>query len=195
MARRGWYCHSFLRPSVLERFGEVRTNEDALQRLDLYVQRETDNHRAGIFAEAAGLFPHRREIILCIQGLHDAENFIAAVPLLLIQSDGIVKELVDACLFYDKKNKKAKYVKKVKNDARLFAFLHRNYVSALDKDGAFHAGKTEMSRPRILHGEALQYGTEDIALRSLSLLGYVCFLKKLQDSANRTVGVLSSTAH
>lgn len=186
MAMRGWYVYSELPWSVGYRYGALRKSEVELTKLDEWLETDTLRHSGAILEKAIQLFPTRAHILKAARRHVLLTDYVSAVPLLLSQSDGIIKELTTANMFHDRKHfKKKQYIDKLKKAERAQRWWLSTLLDTLAIDGGFHGGKTELSRHRILHGEALQYGTTAIVARSLSLVGYVSLLSEWTNPERR----------
>lgn len=127
-----------------------------------------------------GKFPHREHLIRAAFSAHRRREFELSIPVLLAQTDGICKEVMNQYLFIkeDKKPCTAIYVKQMAADTFTFALL-----SPLTKTLPINASKkkriagfSELNRHMILHGESLDYGNKVNSLKAISLLNYVAHI-------------------
>jgi len=177
MAHRGWYFFEELTWGMVSLYGKYRKSESDLQWLDVKMEESVLAHAGTTLAQAAQQFPRRADILAKIAERFAAQDYISAVPLILAQSDGMAKDITKACLFYDNKQRKKKFVSSYKITRRADRWILSALLPVLNMQGAFHRGHEGLSRHLILHGEDLAYGTSATACKSLSLLGYMVLLK------------------
>jgi len=135
-------------------------------------------------ARALALYPERAAILCVAFDLHRAENYIASIPLLLTQVDGICAQHLNKSYFFAKTKRFQTSVKDLIEQsgddltgAFLSAFLLNTPLLATI-DEAAKAGKTRgPNRHGILHGsvEHLDYGSKVNGYKAFSLLCFVAF--------------------
>jgi hypothetical protein len=114
-----------------------------------------------------------------------------AVPVLLIQADGICAELIDIQLFSRRGNRPATatYVATVAADSLRAALLAPLATalpisaSAVERETFSLSG---LNRHTILHGESVNYGTRQNALKAISLLSYLAHVLHREGSHEKT---------
>lgn len=149
---------------------ETLDKEEFNKSLKLIINSNFDEFKE--FVSAA--IPKRQEITNCVFDLYKQGNFIALIPLILSQVDGIMKEITGKNGFYASKNDKMKYFE---NDVYFDFFSNyehldvndRNEYELLKKD----ANSQEFNRHAILHGESYTYSNDTNALKALLLLIFI----------------------
>jgi hypothetical protein len=122
--------------------------------------------------------PERQEITKCAFDLYKEGNFIALIPLILSQVDGIMKEITGENGFYASKNDKMKYFK---NDLYInfFSTYHQLDVNNRNEYELLRekANPREFNRHAILHGESYTYSNDTNALKAILLLIFIAEIK------------------
>lgn len=124
LAQHGWYLDfNMPLPSLWEiknaiSSGEIKEVEDALV---VYFEGQLEEIEKTINAQ----FPHRAHIISSAVKAHRSGDYYLSIPVLLAQTDGVCKEVVDQYLFMkkDKKPRTAIYVEQVAADTYKAALL------------------------------------------------------------------------
>lgn len=150
--------------------GEVKDAEDALVE---YFENRLETIKESIIER----FPHRAHLIKAAFNAHQRQEYELSIPVLLAQTDGICKEVVNQ-YFFLKKNKKprtARYVEQIVADTYKAALL-----SPLAQTLPINASESErpngfdaLNRHMVLHGESLDYGSKINSLKAISLINYV----------------------
>ncbi len=133
-------------------------------------------------------FPHREHLIRAIFKAHRRQEYELSIPLLLAQTDGICKDVVNEYLFikHNKKPRTAIYVEQIAADSYRAAIL-----SPLTQ--TLPIGATENERPEdfhslnrhmVLHGESLDYGNKVNSLKAISLINYVAHVLESEKEDN-----------
>lgn len=125
-------------------------------------------------------FPHREHIIRSAIRAHRNGDYCLSIPVLLAQTDGICKEVINQYLFMkrrkDMKPKTATYVEQIAADtckAALFSPLAASMpITASESER--EEGFSLLNRHMVLHGESLDYGSKINSVKSISLINYVC---------------------
>ena len=133
-------------------------------------------------------FPRRARLVRAAFNAHRKREYELSIPVLLAQTDGICKEVVNQYLFI-KQNKKpstAIYVEQIATDsykAALLSPLARTLpISASQHERS--SGTNVLNRHTVLHGDSLDYGTEINSLKAISLISYVAHVLKDSDEKN-----------
>lgn len=181
LGAHGWYLDLEMPfPSLWElkkalEEGNVKEAEDALVE---YFEERLDEIEASI----VGRFPNREKVIRSAFSAHRRQEYDLSIPVLLSQTDGICKEVVNEH-FFIKQNKKPRtaiYVEQVAADTYQAALLsplaHNLPIGASEKERG--AGFSELNRHMVLHGESLDYGTKTNGLKAISLINYVVHVLK-----------------
>lgn len=178
LAQHGWYLDfNMPLPSLWEikkaiSSGEIDEVEEALVE---YFESQLEKIEKAINAQ----FPHRSHIIGSAIEAHRNGEYYLSIPVLLAQTDGICKEVVDQYLFMkkkkDRKPRTAIYVEQVAADTYRAALLSplaaSTPISASEheRDDGFNL----LNRHMVLHGESLDYGSKVNSLKAISLINYV----------------------
>ncbi|WP_404377437.1 hypothetical protein [Vreelandella aquamarina] len=176
LAQHGWYLDfNMPLPSLWDikeamSSGEIDEVEEALVE---YFESQLDEIENSFSAQ----FPHRSHIIASAFKAHRNGEYFLSIPVLLAQTDGICKEVVDQYLFMkkDKKPRTAIYVEQIAADTYKAALLSPLAASA--PIGASEHEREEgfnlLNRHMVLHGESLDYGSKVNSLKAISLVNYV----------------------
>ena len=129
-------------------------------------------------------YKHRAHLIRAAFNAHRRQEYELSIPVLLAQTDGICKEVVNQYLFI-KQNKKpgtAIYVDQIAADTLRAALL-----SPLAKTLPINASERErpadfeaLNRHTVLHGESLDYGSKINSLKAISLVNYVAHVLEIK---------------
>lgn len=135
-----------------------------------------DENRNWIIQYAIEVLPNRKEIIETIFKLYEDKNYIAVVPLVLSQIDGIAKEITLGKIgFYNSKSDKLTfpaanpYVHFLSNAMQLH-YEDRNNYELFRKNVI---SQQDFNRHAILHGESYQFGTKKNAIKAILLFDFV----------------------
>lgn len=176
LAQHGWYLDFNMPLSTLWEIknaissGEIIEVEESLVE---YFESQLDEIESSFSAQ----FPHRSHIIASAFKAHRDGEYFLSIPVLLAQTDGICKEVVDQYLFIkkDKKPRTAIYVEQVAADTYKAALL--SPLAASIPIGASEHEREEgfnlLNRHMVLHGESLDYGSQVNGLKAISLVNYV----------------------
>lgn len=139
-------------------------------------------------------FPHRAHLIKSAFSAHRRQEYELSIPVLLAQTDGICKEVVNQYLFI-KQNKKpgtAIYVDQIEDTfkAALLSPLAKTLpinASEYERPSDFHA----VNRHIIFHGESLDYGSKINGLKTISLINYVTQVLEVEKETINKVRAIS----
>ena len=178
LAGRGWYFDLEmpfpdlwnLENALLE--GDVAQAEDALCKY-------FEGRLAGIEESILAKFPHLAHLLRAAFDAHRRGEYALSIPVLLAQTDGICKEVMDQYLFIrNRKTRKpatAIYVEQTTTDcftAALLSLLAETLpISASERERPL--GSDALNRHTVLHGEDLNYGTKRNSLKAVSLVSFV----------------------
>jgi hypothetical protein len=176
LGEHGWYMDLEMSVPELREFekalsdGNVEEAEDALAE---YFEGRLEEIEKSISER----FPRRAHLIRAAFNAHRRQEYELSIPVLLAQTDGICRELVNQYLFI-KQNKKpgtAIYVDQVAADtfrAALLSPLAKTLpINASERERP--AGFDALNRHTVLHGESLDYGSKINSLKAISLVNYV----------------------
>lgn len=176
LAQHGWYLDfnmplpSLWKMKTAISIGEIDEVEKALAE---YFESQVEEIERTINAQ----FPHRSHIISSAIGAHRNGEYYLSIPVLLAQTDGVCKEVIDQYLFVKKdgKPRTAIYVEQVAADTYMAALLSPlatgTPISASkhERDSSFNL----LNRHMVLHGESLDYGIKVNSVKAISLINYV----------------------
>lgn len=150
--------------------GDAKKTEDALVE---YFESRTEEIEESIVKK----FPHRAHLIKSAFNVHRRQEYELSIPVLLAQTDGICKEVVNQYLFIKdhKKPCTAIYVEQIASEtfrAALLSPLAQTLPIGASKDERSQ-GFDALNRHMVLHGESLDYGSKTNSLKAISLLNYV----------------------
>jgi hypothetical protein len=125
-------------------------------------------------------FPKREKIIRAAFNAHRREEYELSIPVLLTQTDGICKEVINEYLFSNQRNnnkpRTAIYVDGLELGSFVWA-ISSPLAQQLPIGASFNPENKEefgeLNRHMILHGESLEYGTKINSLKAISLINYV----------------------
>lgn len=176
LGKHGWYLDLEMPFSSLWKLqealeeGNVQEAENAL--VEYFEERLNE-----IEISIAGRFPNRERLIRAAFSAHRRQEYDLSIPVLLSQTDGICKEVVNE-YFFIKQNSKprtALYVEQIAADtyrAALLSPLARS-LPIVASENERGADFSELNRHMVLHGESLDYGTKKNGLKAISLINYV----------------------
>lgn len=176
LGAHGWYLDLEMPFSGLWRLkralaeGKVTEAEDALCKY-------FENRLGKIEKSISTRFPHRAHLIRAAFNAHRRQEYELSIPVLLAQTDGICKEIVNQH-FFMKQNKKPRtaiYVEQIAADSYRAALLSP-LAETLPISASEHErpdGSNALNRHTVLHGESLNYGSQINSLKTISLINYV----------------------
>lgn len=184
LGRHGWYLDLEMPlPSLWElkkalTDGNIAEAEDALVK---YYDSRTDEIEKSIVAR----FTNRQKLISAAFNAHRRQEYELSIPVLLAQTDGICKEVVNEYLFikHNRKPRTTIYVEQVESDTYR-AVLLSPLAQTLPIGASEHErddGFSELNRHMVLHGESLDYGNKINSLKAISLINYVAHVLKTDD--------------
>lgn len=132
-------------------------------------------------------FPHRAHLIQAAFNAHRRHEYELSIPVLLAQSDGMCKELVNQYLFIkqNKKPRTAIYVEQIAANT-LMAALLSPLALTLPISASEHErpeGADALNRHTVLHGESLNYGNKTNSLKAISLINYVAHVLEVENKS------------
>ncbi len=136
-------------------------------------------HLSSIQENITNRFPYRKRIIDLAFDAHNRGEYELAIPVLLAQSDGICFDVINSYMFIrsrkDNKPMTSLYVDSITSNMfrqALLSPLTQPLPISLtwnERGDDF----TQLNRHQVMHGEALDYGSEINSLKSISLLNYL----------------------
>jgi len=188
LAARGWFlCHDWSPAYYYGRcFALIRTGkwEECEQLLEDHYEEILPELRGELSRE----FPHRQRFLETAFQHHEEGSYISAIPLFLIQSDGIGKEIFGSSPV-SKSNKGSlekwlsqrihgRGLKYLEGFLRLI-HIRLPITANTDELGAF---LNPLNRHAVLHGSDLTYATKRSSLKAVAWLQYVASFAFLKDA-------------
>ncbi len=175
MSQSGWYLDRDMGMSKPLRF--KRAMDDG-QEADAEAEmvKHFEARTAGIRAELIHAYPHRREIFDAAFDSHLNGQYLVSIPVLLAQVDGICFDVANAHFFMGRERHKvlAHAVEFAGSQiARAFLAPLESEMTIALSEKARPQGFTGLNRHMVLHGESVDYGTNENGLRAISLLNYM----------------------
>lgn len=176
LAQHGWYMDfNMSLPGLWEIKKAI--SEGEIDEIEIGLVEYFENQLEEIEKSITTQFPHRAHIISSAIKAHRNRDYCLSIPVLLAQTDGICKEVVDQYLFMkkDKKPRTAIYVEQLAADTYKAALLSPLAASMPISASAHEReeGFNLLNRHMVLHGESLDYGNQINGLKALSLINYV----------------------
>lgn len=175
----GWYPNWYT--PAFSGVAAANSSEDVL---NVFMQAHLNNHRDDIISEVLRLCPDRADVLNEAFMLHNEERYIASIPLLLSQTEGIFAQEMKSMLFseHDQRKKNIEQTLEGNEDGFLGSFLavlkeKNKFSKGISRTSVNHK-KQAPNRNGILHGSRkhLDYGTEINSLKCFSLLAFVVFV-------------------
>jgi hypothetical protein len=181
LGTHGWYLDLEMPIPFLWKLNKA-LEEGSVQETDDALVHYFEEHLDEIEASIVERFSNRKKVIWAAFSAHRRCEYELSIPVLLSQTDGICKEVVNEH-FFIKQNKKprtALYVEQIAADTYRAALLsplaHSLPISASENERG--ASFSELNRYMVLHGESLDYGTKTNSLKAISLINYVAHVLK-----------------
>jgi hypothetical protein len=176
LGEHGWYLDPEMSLPDLWEFKEVLVSGNVKQS-ELALADYFEARADGIEKSLTERLPHRAHLLRSAFNAHRRGEYELSIPVLLAQTDGICKELVDHYLFI-KRNKKpetAVYVERFAADTYRAAILSplAQTLPIGASESERRAGRDALNRHTVLHGESLDYGNKINGLKAISLINYV----------------------
>lgn len=187
MVKIGWYPNWATFSYTPE---DVGINET----YDEFMIRKIDTYFDEITNEILLLCPNRSEILNAAFNLHKQENYIASIPLFIIQADGICDDEQHGYFFTANRGEKkaaGKITDSFENNDLKFEFFtsialelfetHKgSQISAPIKSNTHDQKKNGPNRSGILHGDKdhLDYGSKLNSYKAVSFLAFIVFTTK-----------------
>ncbi len=178
MAEHGWYFDMELpisSPLEISKILNSKNKEEVNTALIAYFRENQER----ILTNTLQVFPNRKAIISKAFQAHNNEDYELSIPVLLTQIDGICVEVFSGEIFMNrnKKPKTAGFVESLNTintwrSAIFHVLLEPSPISwsePIRRENEFYG----LNRHMVLHGESLDYGTEENSLKVISLLNYV----------------------
>lgn len=116
-------------------------------------------------------FPHRASLLNEIFCLHGEGRYLASIPLTLMCAEGVALDVSDSSIFNTKRNRPEIAAWLDKQD---LTDLAKVFLSSLSEPHPMSKRRPgQLCRHEVLHGRAVEYGTERNSLQAIALLGMV----------------------
>lgn len=192
LTRKGWFVSLFFELDVFDRFATASENIDGSTletMLSNAYKTSIEEHTTAILRE----FPERSLVIRSALNAHLRGEFALSVPVFFAQADGIAGETVGKYIFSGNKEK-GTHISCVATDEiqkhsegdtcqvfhLLYLALWQPLIDAPPIAYNPSRRKSEnyngLNRHMVLHGESLDYATEENSLKAFSLLSYIASL-------------------
>ncbi|MBN2543278.1 hypothetical protein JXI42_10475 [bacterium] len=181
LGEHGWYMDLWMDIPSVGALASAFKNDDE-HKADTILINYFENRISDIEESLVINFPNRSHLIQSAFNAHKKEEYNLSIPLLLSQTDGICKELINQYFFLKRNNKPrtALYVEQMVTDAIMVFFLspltQTLPISASEPERP--EGFTALNRHTVLHGESLDYGTKTNSLKAISLINYIAQILK-----------------
>jgi len=148
--------------------------------VDDFFIKQLRHDRSAIRRQACEKFPHRKEMINSAFNAHSKRNYLQAVPLFLMLSEGIFREISGLDLF-SKNSKKTVFIKSLKVDKKVTLLISHIIEAVTNGDiiglrfdnDEYLKYPNVLSRNKILHGADYTYGNATNAYKALSQFEFV----------------------
>lgn len=178
LAELGWYLDpgmTLFAPTQLVRALSEGHEQEVLDAVRNYYAQRLDVIEETVRAS----FPHRDEILRDAFDAHRDGKYSLSVPVLLTQVDGMWHDRVSKSLFMRRERSEAVDDLDQENQHRFFEPLIGVFnesiplwMSVNERSATF----TELNRHQVLHGEVVDYGTEENSLKAISFLSFSCWV-------------------
>lgn len=173
-AEQGWYINSktpgYMRKVILEKNVSV---------LDQNMVKHLRDDWGELTQSILSAYPERREILECAFALHVEGNYIASIPLMFTQIDGVCHDMLNRYYFADGKGRQEKIEEMLLDNDSFSSVLLKTvrlttqFSLRIEK----YLSEAEPSAPNrncIMHGArgSLQYGTEINSFKVFSMLAF-----------------------
>ncbi|NNN49824.1 hypothetical protein [Vibrio sp. 2-2(8)] len=172
-AEKGWFPNDFIPSDFWEHVDKDRDSFDA------FMSKEIENSIDDIHQQLAELYPARKAIFDVAFELHKENNYIAAIPLFLSQTDGIFAQSLGSYLFSERDKRIMKIQELIEAKPEMAIILapllqDTEFGARISNAKRTHKDKAP-NRNGILHGSRkhLDYATNLNSLKCISLLAYV----------------------
>lgn len=136
-----------------------------------------ESNISAICSRLKSAFPCRDKILTEAFALHDEGRYLASIPLMLTNAEGIALNVSGKSIFtpgaWAKGGKPAKIAPWI--DRLEISHLAKIYLSVLQTEHPMSRGGKNggLSRHLVLHGKVVNYGNRAFALQAISILGFV----------------------
>lgn len=172
----GWHIRLWMHPNDLIPFIKLGDDE-----VDKYFVRELRWAALRIQWQAGKRFPYRRKMINSAFIAHWQGNYLASIPLFLILSEGLFRELTGEDLFSKKPKSKIAGVVKQRQDLIVVPMMthiidavsNGDIIGLRFSNDEYLRYPNVLSRNKILHGADYAYGNKVNAYKAISQFEFV----------------------
>lgn len=176
LANEGWFFDPEMGLSDIYKLKHFRDAKNFSGIAD-YLVTHFNSRKHEIKESLISSFPHRRYILHDAFAAHERQEYNLSTPIFIIQADGICKELTGANLVLkeDGKPKVARVIRETFKDDFESSFIYplTQPLKLCESEKQRDCSVATLNRHTVLHGEAIDYGTEINSLKSISLVNYV----------------------
>ena len=173
----GWYISPYMLDTPLETL--VRSVNKAPEEILAAVIAYFDGQLDDIEQKLIRSHPQRKHLFEDAFEAHRDRKYNLSIPVFLSQADGIWWDRYSQNLF-TRKGRKIVHEELTSSPTShlISGFLYPLststplWMSEGERDASFN----ELNRHQVLHGESVEYGTEQNSLKAISLLNYLCFV-------------------
>ncbi len=183
MAEAGWYLDPEMPAIAIQGIKkELESRPSSKAGIAVYFRRNLDR----IESDLVRRHPHRAHLFRSALVAHRQGSYDLSIPALLAQADGVCRDLTGSQLFRQGLHRYANGAKlEVIERAYLAPLLQQ--IPVIYPEGRRAKEFQELNRHAVMHGEVLDFGTEENGLKSLSLLNYVSYVLSGEDRRNSNV--------
>lgn len=195
LAQRGWFIDEEMGLSDISGCRTIAQN-GSLDQIDALMVAHFEQQLDSIEERLVAFAPPRARILRSVFGAVRRGDDDLAVPILLMQADGLCHDHGLGSFFIrDKKDRQTPLAMRRLEDSGvktslLYSPVYRVlplYMTANERDESF----TGLNRHQVLHGESVDYGTHANSLRAVSFLNCIALL--LRDSKDPENGAVEDT--
>ena len=184
-AEKGWFVTSHT--NVQGMVAAYNQGEDSL---DKFMEHEIESNFEEIRSSIISANQNRAHILNPAFEFHLSEQWVASIPLLLAQTDGIFAKKVGAYLFSEHEKRKSLILEKYGQKGESFIpymctpFEVETQFSASIGSQSAEKKKRGPNRNGILHGSSrhLDYATKINSLKCISLLSYIAMFIEVEST-------------
>ena len=178
LADHGWYLDPempFTAPAELAQVLDGGHLEDFTAAISKFFRNRVD----GIEQRLKRQFPHRESILEDAFYAHREGKYNLSVPILLVQADGIWWDKFSRNIFInrDRNDSINSYMYEIRDTYNevFFDVIKSTiplWMTASERSPSFD----QLNRHLVLHGEVVNYGTEQNSLKAISFLSWLCWI-------------------
>ena len=178
LAEYGWYVDPSM-PSTMPQVLAKAMSEGSADEVSSVVEKYFNQRIDEIERRLCSFYPHRKLLLSDAFAAHRMGTYNLAIPIFLIQADGIWWDTFSRNLFTrkgrlagaddHKSNLEDSIAEKI---SEVFHQSIPLWQSEAERKSNFQG----LNRHQVLHGESLDYGTESNSLRCISLLNFLSWI-------------------